>query len=192
MIINKLQKEILLKDEAKKFLDIIGKIDKEKPDAKDLREAENLVNSNPSLWQVGLGYAGSLLEQFINKLNPNKAQQVLLKAEAMSLRENLGYYTADQSERLLIDHIIFCWAGMYFAEARVQHLLTGGEYSLRTGEYWQENLTLYQNRYLKAIETLARIRRLNKGMVFQVNIATEGGKQINVNSIETRTDNKTT
>ncbi|HLF18987.1 MAG TPA: hypothetical protein VI749_08910 [Candidatus Omnitrophota bacterium] len=181
MLFNKSQQEFLLKDETKKFLDILFKIDKEKPDSKDLREAENMVCNNPSLCQVGIGYTGSLLEQFIDKLNPSNAQQLILKAEVMSIRENLGYNTSDQSERLIIDQIMLCWIGMNHAEGRMHNLLTGGEYSIRTGEYWQENLTRYQNRYLKAIETLARIRRLNKGMVLQVNIAADGGKQININ-----------
>jgi len=185
MLINKSQQELLLKEETKKFLDLINKIDKEKPDATDLQEAEHMVSLNPSLWQVGMGYTGSTLEQFINKTCPSKGQQLILKAEIMSIKENLGYNTSDQSERLIIDQIMLCWIEMNYAAGRMHGLLTGGEYSIRTGEYWQENLTRYQNRYLKAIETLVRIRRLNKGMVLQVNIATDGGKQINVNKIET-------
>ena len=77
MLVNKKQQELLLKDETNQFLNILSKIDKEKPDLKDLREAENLVLNNLSLWQVGMGYAGSLLEQFINKLNPSKAHLIL-------------------------------------------------------------------------------------------------------------------
>lgn len=181
MLINKSQQELLLKEETNRFLELLSKIDKEKPDLKDLREAEDLASNNPNLWQVGMGYAGSVLEQFIDKLNPIKGQQLMLKTEMMSIKENLGYNASDQSERLIIDQIMLCWAGMNYAEARMHNLLTGGDYSLHTGEYWQDNLTRYQNRYLKAIETLARIRRLNKSVVLQVNIATEGGKQINVN-----------
>lgn len=44
-----------------------------------------------------------------------------------------------------------------------------------------------QRRYLRACESLARIRKLSKGIQFiQVNIATEGAQQVNmVNGTET-------
>jgi len=180
MLINKSQQALMLKDETNRFLELLSKIDKEKPDLKDLRDAEKMASNNPALWQVGLGYSGSILEQFIDKLNPSKGQQLILKTEIMSIKESLGYSTSDQSERLIIDQIVLCWAGMNYAEARMHNLLTGGDYSIHTGEYWQENLTRYQNRYLKAIETLSRVRRLNKSLVLQVNIATDGGQQVNV------------
>ena len=181
MIRTKECEELLLKEETNKFLALMYKIDKEKPDPKDLREAENMVSKNPALWQVGLGYSGSVLDSFINNLNPNKQQQLIIKAEVLSIKEKLGYNTASQSERLIIDQIMLCWASMNYVEGRVHSLLRQSGYPLSTGEYWQENLTHYQKRYLGAVETLARIRKLNKGMVLQVNIATEGGKQVNVN-----------
>jgi hypothetical protein len=181
MLISQRQQELLLKNETSRFLDLFAKIDGENPDLKDLWEAEKIACSNPSIWQVGLGYSGSILEQFIDKLNPSKGQQLILKTEIMSIKNNLGYNTSNESERLIIDQILLCWAGMNYAEARMHNLLTGGDYLIRTGEYWQDNLTRYQNRYLKAIEMLARVRRLNKNMILQVNIASDGGQQVNVN-----------
>jgi len=181
MLLNKNQQELLSKDEANKFLNLLSKIDNEKPDSKDLQEAEKMASNNPSLWQVGMGHAGSILAQFIDKLCPSKAQQLILKTEMMNIKENLGYNTSDQAERLIIDQIMLSWAGMNYAEGRVHHLLTGDNYPISTGEYWQNNLNRYQNRYLKAIESLVRVRRLNKNLILQVNIATNDGKQINVN-----------
>jgi hypothetical protein len=45
------------------------------------------------------------------------------------------------------------------------------------GSYWEKLLSTAQGRYLKAIETLAKVRRLSKVTPLQVNI---GGQQINV------------
>jgi hypothetical protein len=42
-------------------------------------------------------------------------------------------------------------------------------------------ITTTQNRYLKAVEMLAKVRRLARNTPsLQINIAQEGGKQINV------------
>jgi hypothetical protein len=41
--------------------------------------------------------------------------------------------------------------------------------SLAQGEYWEKKLSANQRRYLRAVETLARIRKLN--ITVQVNVA---------------------
>jgi hypothetical protein len=46
---------------------------------------------------------------------------------------------------------------------------------------WDKLLTQAQRRHLRALESLARIRKLSKGSDFvQVNIAADGGQQVNV------------
>jgi hypothetical protein len=47
--------------------------------------------------------------------------------------------------------------------------------------YWERRISMTQKRYLKAIETLARIRKIT-GPGIQVNISTSGGQQVNVQS----------
>jgi len=50
-----------------------------------------------------------------------------------------------------------------------------------TGNYRDKLLTTTQTRYLKAVETLAKVRRMAKNTPsLQINIAQDGGKQINV------------
>jgi hypothetical protein len=53
--------------------------------------------------------------------------------------------------------------------------------ALNVGAYWDNLLTTHQARFLRAIETLARVRRLARNTpALQINIAREGGKQVNV------------
>jgi hypothetical protein len=48
-------------------------------------------------------------------------------------------------------------------------------------ELWDKLLRQAQRRHLRAMESLARIRKLSKGIDFvQVNIATNGGQQVKV------------
>jgi hypothetical protein len=51
-----------------------------------------------------------------------------------------------------------------------------GQHSFKLGEYHQKRVDACQRRYLRAVETLARVRRLGVSPV-QVNI---GDKQVNI------------
>ena len=168
--------------EVNEFYGLIEKIDRKNPDKVDILRAESLMRRYYSqISAQSLSMAGSIVKNFLDKLNPQKSQQLLMAAEASHVKEKLGYSSSNQIERLLIEQILFCWAGVNYVENHVAALLTQSGFSLNTLEYWQKTLTRYQNRYLKAIETLARVRKLNVSIQF--NIATNGGKQLNVGNM---------
>ena len=182
MLISKEIREIAGTEEARKFSAMLQKIDKKEPTEEDLEEAKKMLMDNPHLLQLSQGWSGSRLQQFLDKLGTNKNTQLLLEAEIMSIKDNLGYSSANQMEKLIIEQILSCWARINYVEDLMSAILTQNGLPFKTLEYWQNTLTHCQNRYLKAIETLARIKKINKAIALQVNIATEGGKQINVNN----------
>ena len=176
------KKEIIPNDEIGRFVDLFIKVDKEKSDPSDLREVEIMLRDNPRLWHIASGFAGGVFERLVSSMNPgSKADQLIIKAEAEDIKRGLGYYKANQLERLIIDEAILCWAYINHAHAVLKNVMFSAE-GLQYSEhkYWQNNLTQCQKRYLKALETLARVRKLNLNIQF--NIATNGGKQVNVNS----------
>lgn len=170
----------LFEKQKRMFGEVINKIARGDQDLDTIQMAEGMISINPHVWEVGKGVAGSLLRQFLDKMSSKKDQQLFLTAEAASIKERLGYSSSCQAEKLIIDQIMFCWAGMIHVESVVSGAMRREGLSLREGEYWQNTLVRYQNRYLRAIETLARVRKLSKGIAFQVNIATDGGQQVNV------------
>jgi hypothetical protein len=91
-----------------------------------------------------------------------------------TIMAELGYTEALPMERLLIEHIGACWVELQVIEhSFLVHLSEGG-----SSLVWHDKrLTSAQNRYLKAIETLARVRRLARVTPLQLNI---GGQQVNV------------
>ena len=169
-------------NEINEFYGLIEKIDRKNPDKADIKRAESLTREfYPEVCALGMGMAGSMVKQFLEKLNPQKSQQLFFESETLNIKKELGYLSSNQLEKLIIDQIMLCWVGMNHVEGRVHGLLWGSSYPLSTGEYWQKNLTRYQKRYLQAIETLAKVRKLNVNIQF--NIATKGGKQVNVGSM---------
>ncbi len=101
--------------------------------------------------------------------------QVLIKV-LKHMRDELGYQEAPLLERLLIEHIALAWLDL---DAVQQHYAKSAlqQHALAHGAYWDRRMNSAQQRYLRAIETLARVRRLARVTPLQVNI---GGQQVNV------------
>jgi len=79
-------------------------------------------------------------------------------------------------ERLLSDQIVLCWQHLRYLQIKYGQTK---EHTFREGEYFERCIDKAQKRYLSAIKTLAQIRKLGLPAL-QVNIAAEGGKQVNV------------
>jgi hypothetical protein len=102
-----------------------------------------------------------------------------VKHQIRQLRGALGYETASALERLLIDVILAAWQD-YHLFAMVYAQRTSESFTLSNMEQWERVLASKEARYLRAIEELARVRRLLKLPALQVNIAAAGGQQVNV------------
>ena len=79
-------------------------------------------------------------------------------------------------EKLLADQIVLCWQHVRYLEIKYAQTKS---YSFREGEYHERCIDKAQKRYLQAIKTMAQIRKLGVPAL-QVNIATEGGRQVNI------------
>jgi hypothetical protein len=83
-------------------------------------------------------------------------------------------------ERLLIEEVALRWlhlrlVDLEYADATSQSIL------LPSAEHWEGRLSAAQRRYLRACDTLARLRKLaSASSALQVNIAAQGGQQINL------------
>ena len=72
------------------------------------------------------------------------------------------------------------------AENRYTHSVVNEAVSFKVGEYWSDVLSATHARYLKAIVTLAKVRKLARNTpALQINIATDGGKQVNLQDTAT-------
>jgi len=92
------------------------------------------------------------------------------------LRTELGYAEALPVEKLLIDEIILCWLRHYDAERRYTEAQAGRS-TMEHCTYWEKKVAATQRRYLRAVETFARVGKLLRSVSMQVNIAE---KQVNV------------
>lgn len=99
--------------------------------------------------------------------------------QMLTLRRTLLGTAPTPVETLLVDVVVLCWQD-YWMYALIRDKMLGTSCALSELEEWDRILASKEARYLRAVETLARVRRLLKLPALQVNIATAGGQQVNI------------
>ena len=123
------------------------------------------------------------LNELVDELSPQAAVRESLKVGRQALRDELGYKQASSFERLLIDHVVLCWLRLNYVEFAYTGMKIDSMPTPRA-DYWERKLSTAQQRYLRASETLARIRRLRLPAM-QINVADQqvnvAGSAVNIN-----------
>jgi len=119
------------------------------------------------------------IEQMAAGFN-NPGFTVILEKYLPQLKKDLGYELAPAIEKLSIDGVAMSWLRWQQIEYKYTWQNRQG-LSLNQAAYWDKSLTAAHARYLRALESLAKIRKLaRRDPALQVNIATQGGQQVNV------------
>jgi hypothetical protein len=114
------------------------------------------------------------------------AVSMAVARQADALCAQLGREEATPIEQLLIGVVVLTWHDYHTGVLLAMANNTSGSAALEQWETWERIIASKEARYLKAIEALARVRRLLKLAAPQVNINMPGGQQVNVNgTVET-------
>lgn len=166
------EKELTIKE-------LVKRTNQKNPKPEDVKALRRYLTEHPAAWTGG----GDLVYQNTMQLldmavgTPFARESIL--AGIAETKKALGYEQSPAIERLLIEHALL--AKLHYDVATYQYTARayGGEQTITQGEFWERRLTAAQMRYLRAVETLARVRKMALPAV-QVNIATEGGQQVNI------------
>jgi len=162
------------------FLDVVGRAYKKKPAKKDLDELREWINKHPELWRVVFDTAWLLEDNFINNMVEGKASIIAIKKNMEEIRKGFDYCGSTILEQMLIDNIIISWLGVQYANTQLITRM-GRDERIVILEFWERRVSAAQRRYLRACESLTRIRRLmSLDPRIQINIAANGGQQVNV------------
>jgi len=179
------------KDTPDELLKLIGRCYKENPDKKDLQELREYLEESHNFFRAVIDLAKVVQDKLIENIIQQPAGQVGVEAQINNIRIEMAYEESSVLECLLIDNIINCWLRLQWVEMQLTGLVNTEQVSLRVVEYWEKRLSASQRRYLRACETLARVRKLTRNTpMLQVNIATERGQQVNVAGDFVRNDKK--
>lgn len=149
------------------------------PDPQDTARLRQLASGMPDDFFALLNPVGNQLIGMIS--GGNGMIQALMLAETDRLKQQFGYDAAPPLERIMIDNILTLLLRLRHAEVMYNQAVANQTGSVREATYRDKLLNSAQMRYLKAIEMLAKIRRLSRDVPsLQINIAQEGGQQVNV------------
>lgn len=179
---NRISQQIAELDTAKinEFLDIVKKAYKKKPNQKDLEKLRKWINDYPELWKVVFDTANVIEENFIKRMVDDEASIIAMQKNIAEIRGGMDYKKASIMEKMLIDNIVISWLSVQYCNYQLITRMNREE-KIVILEFWERRLSISQRRYLHACETLVKIRRLMAGKpAVQVNIATQGGQQVNV------------
>jgi hypothetical protein len=120
-----------------------------------------------------------LLEATVGK---NLLDREMWERRAAAMEQELAGPHPTLLERTLCERIASCWLDVQLADLTCAEKLKES-LSFAAGDFWQRRQDRSHARYLSAVQTLARVRRLLAPVVAQVNIAQPGAQQLNVASV---------
>ncbi len=153
---------------------LITKADRKHAKPADIAALRQALQEHPKLWRVAGDLAAQARLHTINELDATPAMKESVRYGLEAMQRELGYVDAPMLERLLIEQVLVCWLRLNLDEYRYTTVDTqGGTFAkLR---YWEQRLAGAQARYVRALDALARVRKLARPAPLQVNI---GGQQV--------------
>ena len=168
-------------DEAR---EIIGRTNTDDPNEKDVAELRRILAKDPVLWRCAGDLADVATHELINSQTPTVFVRESVTRGLEVLRDRLGYGRSSAIEKLLIEHVVLCWVRLFLMELTYTSAWNRGSMAVTQADVLERRLNQTQRRFLRACETLARIRRMGP-RALQVNIAAPGGQQVNVAAEQT-------
>jgi len=162
-----------------RMVSVIKSADLEKPPAEARAELAALLRDDPAVWRA----AGDMVEQAARSLIATVGRQSYAVRQSMTagweqLPRDLARPGYGELERLLVQQVAISWLYLSFVEYNYSAVLTDTTLTITRGDYWERRMGAAQQRYLRAVENLARVRRLQLPAV-QVNIAEQQVNQVN-------------
>ena len=161
---------------------LIDAVDMAEPDPVKVGELKKLLDDIPAFWAFMGDVNASVQKQLIERLHSGRSGAMAMAKGIEIMRRDLGHDHAPPLERILIEHVLTCWLRMQDVEWRYSTKIGNGKpIAISHADWWERRLSSAQRRYLRACETLARVRKLaRRTPALQINVAAHGGQQVNI------------
>lgn len=155
---------------------ILNRTDKEKPAKKDMQALREILKKYPNIWTITGDLAKNAESHFIREMQATAVMKESTKVGFEQMRQSLAHPQDSPLEELVIQNVVLAWIRLAYVEYSYTAVTNkGGSYE--SLNYWEKRLNAAQRRFLRASESLARIRKLNVP-VMQVNIAQQQVNQV--------------
>lgn len=160
------------------FAQLVKRVNKDNPTSEDRAELRKVLERRSSVLWGEVGTAAYVAMETTLGLMRNGVGEELTRQAMETMKKELGYDQSPAIERLLIDNVLLSWmvhdvTMWHYVESRKS---TGTTFT--QAKFYEQRMTTAQRRYLRAVETLARVRKMRLPPL-----------QINVGGVQTITTN---
>lgn len=164
-------------ENLKRFNKVLMACNQVNPKPADVKALRQFLKDAPDLARV-VNIAEQTVDHLLDEANATVSVKEIMGTRLKLLQEDLGYKKSTPIEQLLIWQVCICWLRLVLFER--YYTATANNTTLAKATYYERRLNATQRRFLRVIETLVRVRKLARNTpALQVNIATQGGQQIN-------------
>lgn len=164
------KKEIVTNDALDLVDRLLSTVNTEKPTKAQLTELRKAITDAPELVSALGNLSESLKSGLIESVSKQPGLHMVVQAHLDQMAKELGSEQAAPLEKLLIEHVLIAWLRLQSVEWAYQTAFAQSM-TLEKALYLEKRLSLVQRRYLQAVESLARLRRLLARAPVQINIA---------------------
>jgi hypothetical protein len=137
---------------------IMQAVNKTNPSEAEKKAYRELIKEQPEWMASTTGLIDTTRDYILNQ-NCSFLMAEVLKARLTEMRDNLGWQTSSEVEKLLIEQICINWLRVNLLE-KTHAQKTMESHTTESGLYWDKRLNSAQSRYLRACESLAKVRKL--------------------------------
>lgn len=164
----------------KNLAELMSRVSTDNPSPKDITTIQELLKTESTLWRSAGDVVQYAADNIIDRLSSTPLIKESIKAGHKQVKDALGYKKAGTLEKLLIENVAMCWLRWNEIEYRYT-AVTAESIPIARADYWERKLNAANRRFLRALETLARVRKLTQpSNRIQLNIAKEGSHQLNM------------
>lgn len=149
------------KDLDKQFQSLLDKATGKEPESLEISELRRFLRNNPEIWNRLRTLYDITFSNFLSKEYIEPVAVELIRPKLKELKQQLGYNNATSLERLIIEGVILSYLRWITTEIKYINLVNEN-HSFDKGLYWAKRLNNAQRAYLRACETLARVRKLSR------------------------------
>ncbi len=139
---------------------LIKRTDRENPSPQDIEALQQVFADVPEIYRMHGNLNRQVFAQILKKAAGGSGfSRAAAERYVAEMKTELGFETSTFLEKMLIEEILMRWVRLQVAE--YDHKNTTYEsHAHAAGLYSDKRLDAAQKRYLRAVETLAKVRRL--------------------------------
>jgi hypothetical protein len=163
---------------AKQLSALIQRVNTDQPSQKDIAAFRQLLKAKPDMLDHMYALT-KLTERLLSKsVGNNELLRARVEHDIERTAQELGHAQSSPLEKMIIDLVALNKTRLLTIELLATAVMVQPNQHTSSVLYWERRLTMTQARYLRSLETLARVRRLLRPTAnVQVNIADQ---QLNV------------